>query len=270
MRVLVFIGPLVYGLMLPPTTTAQAVNRAEFEVASIRPCDPDSGGRGGPTPGRYNPVCATVENLIRMAYGPRATVFNASALDPIEDAPAWTRSERYTINAKAPDGTPNAVILGPMLQALLEDRFRLRLHRETREVPVYNLTMARSGLKLQPRDAASCIPPPGEKVAKPCGGVSLRLGPTSSVEFFGTGMNDLAKNLRNLVDRPVIDKTEVPGIFDFRLQYSPDPPAGVSPEEYTGTSVFTAVEEQLGLKLERARGPHEVLVVDRVERPSAN
>jgi uncharacterized protein (TIGR03435 family) len=249
---------------------AQPTNPPQFEVASIRPCEPNGGGRGGPAPGRFNPVCGTVESFIRKAYGSSVQVFDINSLDPIDNAPAWTKSERYTINAKAPEGTPPAVMLGAMLRGLLEDRFKLKLHRETRQVPVYDLTVAKGGIKLKPRDPGSCVPLPGQRVAKPCNGLSVGLGPTSSVEFFGASMPDFAKNLRSIVDRPVIDKTGVVGIFDFRLQYSPDPPGGAATAEFTGPSVFTAIEEQLGLKLERARGPHEFLVVDSVERPSAN
>ncbi len=244
--------------------------RPQFEVASIRPCNPNGGGRGGASPDRFNATCGTVEMYIRSAYGASGQVFNRAALDSISNLPDWAKTERFTIDAKAPEQTSPAIMRGPMLQALLEDRFKLKLHRETREVAVYNLTIAKSGLKIQPRAPDSCTAPPGQKVSKPCAGANLSLGPTSAVEFFGVTMPDLALTLRNLVERPVIDKTALAGIYDVPLRFSPDPPAGASPANYTGPSIFTALEEQLGLKLESGRGPHEFLVVDNVERPSEN
>ncbi len=260
----------VDSVCLPRVEAQTTVSRPQFEVASIRPCNPDGGGRGGPTPGRFNPVCATVESLIRMASDPARQLFNVNSLDPIKNVPNWAKSERYTINAKAPDGTEPGVMRGPMLMALLEDRFKLRFHRETSDVPVYNLTVGKGGLKLQPRDPASCVASAGQRVAKPCGGLSVVMGALSTIEFFGTTFPDLAKSLRNVLDRPVIDRTGLVEIFDVRVQFSPDPPAGASPAAFTGPSVFTALEEQVGLRLESTRGPHELVVIDNVERPSEN
>jgi uncharacterized protein (TIGR03435 family) len=145
----------------------------KFEVASIKPCSGEPAGRGGvksagrgggSSPGRLVLHCQTVRSLVQQAYdfyanGRRLPVLPPNfRAEPISGGPSWVDSERYEINAKA-EGSPRTETMnGPMLQALLEDRFKLRAHRETREVPVYLLTVAKGGIKLQKVDEGSCVP----------------------------------------------------------------------------------------------------------------
>lgn len=173
------------------------------------------------------------------------------------------------------------VMMGPMLQALFEDRLKLKIHRETRPVPVYDLTVNKGGLKVQRLEDSTCVafdsallPPeaaaPGQTPPKGCG--SLRLG-RGIFDFNDMSMEELTQHLsRNILDRPVIDKTGVAGRFNFHLEFAPDentPLLFSRADPQTGPSIFTAIE-RLGLKLESAKGPHEFLVIDSVQRPSEN
>jgi uncharacterized protein (TIGR03435 family) len=132
-----------------------------FEVASIKPCADDGspGSLCSGSPGRYSLSCASLTNLINLSYVIYANGmanFLGERLAPIERGPEWTRAERFTIEAKA-EGTPSqGTMQGPMMRALLEDRFKLKIHSETREVPVYALTVAKGGAKLQAGRAGNC------------------------------------------------------------------------------------------------------------------
>jgi len=167
-------APVLVGVMNAPRMRAQApaVARSKFEVASIKPCKAgdDGGGRKGNTksggggagssPGRLSTGCNTVESLIRSAYVVNATgsPIRDPSGPPVEGGPAWIQSERYVINARA-EGEPSpAMMMGPMMQTLLEDRFHLKIRRESREVPVYALTVAKGGPKLTPFQVGSCEP----------------------------------------------------------------------------------------------------------------
>jgi uncharacterized protein (TIGR03435 family) len=197
---------------------------------------------------------------------------------PSEGGPSWIRSDQYTINAKA-EGTPSIEMMqGPMLQALLEDRFNLKIHHETREVPVYLLTVAKGGSKLQRFKEGSCTrvslaafpPPPPAPGEKRCPWGSTRKGPNKVVEAQGITIEEFAKVFLGL--RPVIDKTGIAGLFDFhfevadrRLTADPATPS----DEPLGPSISTVLE-QLGLKLESSHGPGQFLVIDSVDRPTEN
>ena len=185
-----------------------------------------------------------------------------------------------------------------MFQALLEDRFKLKIHRETREIPVYELTVARSGFKLQPLKEGSCTPfdqLPGpspadlsaksfaEAFSKACGVTRYgkAAGGMIAAEFRGMSLDEVSRELTRRLDRPVINKTGFTGLFDLHVEFSPDPatpgllgpyaPGIALPDDPPGgPSIFTALQEQLGLKLQPAEGPGTFLVVDSVERPSDN
>src|SRR5271170_7818372 len=161
------------GLLLFAQTAArgQAPGSPKFEVASIKACKggevpggtgPRGGraGSGAPSPDRLDLPCLPVRFFIQLAYIiPNAAQPNSGELNlRLEGGPSWIDSERYQIQAKADGPAGKDVMTGPMLQALLEDRFQLKVHRETREVPLYALTVAKSGLKLQPADGGSCTP----------------------------------------------------------------------------------------------------------------
>jgi uncharacterized protein (TIGR03435 family) len=205
-------------------------------------------------------------DLIRTAYG---------EFVPISGGPAWIKSDRYRIDARAESNTSPRVMDGPMLQALLEDRFKLKIRRETREVSIYTLTVAKEGSKLQSAKEGSCVSPeslqPGKK---PCGMPMTRTkGPNLSTEIIGN-LDEFAKLLGVTLGRPVVDRTGITGTFDFHLEFALDentPNVRLEPsDEPPGPSIFTALQEQLGLKLASARGPAEFLVIDHVERPSEN
>jgi len=179
-------------------------------------------------------------------------------------------------------------MMGPMLQALLEDRFKLRIRRENREVPVYALTLAKGGPKLPAFQEGSCTPVDFPRVPQPrpedgCM-VLIRqgTGSTLALQAPGTSLDGFTKLLYLAVDRPVIDKTGIQGLFDFHLEFAqqeatpafrpggePLPRPAEPADEPAAPSIFTAIQ-QLGLKLEPAKGPREFLVVDRVERPTGN
>jgi uncharacterized protein (TIGR03435 family) len=191
-----------------------------------------------------------------------------------------------------------------MLQALLEDRFHLKIHRETREVPAYALTVASKGPKLHPFKEGSCVPlhfgqvpsPPLEPGQEYCqqGVVGRLQGPNMISDMRAASLDDFCKTFFLDLDRPVVDKTGITGLFDFHLAYAADPNSGMAqaaaraaasgreglrvqilggPEHLDDppeASIFSAIEQQLGLKLERTRAPGEFLVIDHVERPSEN
>jgi uncharacterized protein (TIGR03435 family) len=159
-----------------------------------------------------------------------------------------------------------------MLQSLLADRFGLALHRESREMPVYFLTAAKGGLKLASAEG-SCVkpdpnmPPAGRKLPF-CG--SVRSGP-AGMDAWKINIKTLASNLSGALGRSVIDKTIFQGTFDVHLEFARDQVGTHPPETDSGApSLFTAVQEQLGLKLESGKAPVEVLVIDHVEKPSEN
>jgi len=219
---------------------AQSAPRVEFEVASIKP---DKSGDGGWIftygNGRLTASNASLWDSIRFAYGVK---------DYQIRGPSWLKSEKYDINAKAESNAQDDQIMR-MLQALLADRFNVSLHRETKMLPVYLLKTANSGPKLQPVESTD------ERD-------NFRPG-----EFTGESisMGSLSERLSRTLDRPVVDKTGLSGVFDLELKWAPvDQPDSPLP------SIFTALQEQLGLKLESGNGPVEILVVDHAERPEEN
>jgi uncharacterized protein (TIGR03435 family) len=286
--VLTFTGiALTISVGLGQTQTETAL-RAKFEVASVKPCRDDIGpdarsGGGNSSPGRLNIECQTVMGLIRMAYVIFADGRHISRGHvPLSGGPAWINSDRYTIDAKPESTQSQEMMRGPMLQALLEDRFHLKVHRETREIPVYELTVARGGLKLKVFQRGSCVPidflnlqmSTLESLAPDvhyCRNSGDEDGGIVTYEAQGTSLDEFAKIVLGNLDRPVINKTGVAGLFNVHFQYAPertDPAAGASGS--AGPSIFTAVQQQLGLKLVPAKGSGEFLVIDSAERPSEN
>jgi uncharacterized protein (TIGR03435 family) len=267
-----------------------AAQTPKFEVASIKPCKTDmpfnarSGG-GNSSPGRLNVECQTVKGLIQAAY---VIFVNGRSIAPswvrqvtIEGGPSWIDSDRFEINARA-EGSPAAIMMqGPMMQTLLEERFDLKTHLETRPVPAYALTVTKGGPKFKPFREGSCTPipwdlifstfpppeiPPNDHYCR--SGGAMKSG-VLAIDAQAMTLDDFAKIHLTLAGRPVIDKTGIPGQFDFHLEFAPDEstPPGEPP---AGPTIFTAVEEQLGLKLEPTRGPGEFLVIDSISKPSQN
>ena len=169
--------------------------------------------------------------FINLAYVISSTRLDAANYKPVLDGgPAWIDSDRYQLSAKAGDAVSRDMMNGPMLQALLEERFRLKLHRETREVPIYSLMAAKSGLKLRPSDGSNCAPrdlsqpslPPGEKPW--CG--QLRGGKSPSLITTDLPGGTIAQFAQALGQsgRVVTDKTGITEKFNFHLEYAPDGP----------------------------------------------
>ena len=259
-----------------------------FEVASIKPNT--NGSTGVLVPGfvrmlpggRLTVGWAVLRTLIQEAYG----------LKPFQvgEGPDWMDSEHYDIEAKAPGNTGSQQML-LMLQLLLEDRFKLKVHRETRELPVYVMTVANSGPKLQPSKEGSCFPrgtlppppplpgrgQPAWHATPPCGRVQVSLMSLSEARLVAgkVSMSELTEDLSNILGRPVIDKTVFTGTFDVDVAFIPnDALAGIRdssrrtvPAYPASGSIFRAIEEQLGLKLQPGTGPVEFLVIDHVEKP---
>lgn len=237
----------------------------EFEVATIKPTAPDWTG------GRYMRM-QTAHQFEAKGYALRILLSAAYNLAPkaISGGPAWIDSDLYDILAEAPGAVrPTLEEQMTMLRKLVADRFSLAFHREPKEFSIYALTVAKGGPKLT--EAAPVTSPEG---APP---LVFRLAPDlARLPARSATMAELAWVMqRAAVDRPVVDKTGLTGRYDFDLEWTPDEtqfggnvPKG-NPEE-PKPDLFAAMQQQLGLRLEATRGPIEALVIDRVERPTAN
>jgi uncharacterized protein (TIGR03435 family) len=307
---------LLIGAGATPVARAQST-RQTFEVASIHRCGPNTvvplregngSGNIGPSPGRVVKNCVTVMALLQDAYVVFAGGQNRSnaalQMPPIERAPAWVSSDYYPIEAKAEGAPGQPAMLGPMMQSLLEDRFHLKLHRETRSGAAFELTVAKSGSRLKenngdcsmdvppaavPRDAVTGRPvagfssgrvSPPSQPGVPCRFMlNLNNGPNRLFMAKAITIDGLCSYLSRITGRMVVDRTGLRGKFDIRLEYLPDhagpgaaaadnadAPADIEP----GASLFTAIEQQLGLKLVRVKGTREVIVIDHIEKPSGN
>jgi len=202
--------------------------------------------------------------------------------------PAWANSERFDVTAKTEDNA-SFEQMRPMLRSLLAERFRLALHGVTKELPVYELTAAKGGLKTEDASCVNRDPngPPPPFGSKPCGGVRSAMFPggSSRLEGFGVPMSKLVEVLADRIGRTVVDKTGFSGTFNFQLDFSSDdtgtnhksaPPAAAGPErpipgaDARAPTIFAALQEQLGLRLLAGKGQVAVLVIDHVQRPSPN
>ena len=252
----------------------------KFAVVSVKPCKPGDSHGGDSSPGRLYIACGVLAGtdntgLIQVAYNRYAGgVLNSFRLIPIEGGPDWIHSEAFEIDAKS-DSRQNILMMqGPMMQAILEDRFKLKIHRETRQGPVYELTLGKGGPKLKPWQEGSCVPP---AVGRPlslladgerrCRNMANGRG---GVDMEGGNLTGFIGLLGMVVDRPLIDKTGLTGTFEIHLKFSMENPAAASAAVSELPDLFQAVQDQLGLKLVPAKGPVDVLVIDHIERPSGN
>ncbi len=268
------------------TVIAAAAWGQSFEVASVKPIGPveAGGGRSSTGPGGMGVGCdghapqvegnrftvtTTPYALITWAYGYNKTwgCSYVSFANLITGGPAWVRSERFEVQAVIPADAPkytfdefmrgDATQLEKMLQNLLTERFKLAVHRESKEVPVYALTVAKGGSKLT-------RPSPEDKK-----GFGMRRMPDQSNNLIGrkVEIRDLAFLLLMTTRRPVVDRTGLTGEFNFDLAFAP---FDDSSAETTGPSLFTALPEQLGLRLDTTKAPLDGLVIDGAEKPSVN
>jgi bla regulator protein blaR1 len=268
---------------------------AQFDVAAITPCAPGSAPNGGPkkidtSANRFFLECVNVERLVNLAYRRNGDfVLNEQGLDwKVRGGPDWMRSDLYTIEATATGQPSQPTMMGPMLRALLEERFQLRIHRASEERPMYALTVAQGGLKIKPIAEGDCethdpdeaerrlnqTKPNGPGRKPECGMITgRRRGGMRIWDLGGASMATLAGVLD--VDRQILNRTGISDRFNIHLEYALDDAlpvhdreASATAPDVTGPTVFGALEEQLGLKLVSTRGPHEYVVVDRLERPS--
>jgi uncharacterized protein (TIGR03435 family) len=254
-----------------------------FEVATVKLNQRGGGPYQQTLPGRLMLTYYSVQDLVAFAYGIRAEQVVGKAF-----------ADRYDIQATTDSKTPVLQMAGPMLQRLLDDRFKLKLHRETQQLPVYELTVAKSGVKMQPAKNGSCTPfaPDSVPLPKPVPGESRApvffcdhpstgaSGLKRTLEGRGIRLDALAEMLsRTELNRTVLNKTGLTGTYDVSLRWAVDPTipglydnlgGAPVPDADTEPIIFNALQEQLGLKLESGRGPVEVLVIDQVEKPSPN
>lgn len=278
--------PAVAGLALTQLF-GQSTATPQFEVASVKPAPPPTGGRimmrMASDAGRLDWANVTLKACIAAAY--RIKEYQISG-------PDWLTSERYNLVAKLPEGASSGQV-PEMLQALLAERFKLKLHRDTKEQPIYALVVAKNGPKMKESDPSDAPPrAPGGPGVGP-GGPGMRgrmMFRPGQLEAKQMALPDFAELLARFVDRTVLDMTELKGLYDFKLDYTPDPrvmqkmiagagmppggpppgAGGEAPAE-SGPSIFTAVQEQLGLKLDGRKAPVELLVIDHVEKvPTEN
>ena len=295
MFVVVASAAALAGIGLRAQAPAGGTANPSFDVVSIKP-NKSGDGRvsiGMQPGGRVTAVGITLRMLIANAYG------TPQPLPPfrIIGGPGWINDDRFDVVAKAvgdvPPGPNNIFPL--MIRAMLVDRFKLVTHSESRELPIYELVKARSdgrlGPKLRPA-ATDCSalaaargrggpPPPGGPGFGPGGrpACGMMIGP-ASLAAGGQGMAQFATILSGRVQRVVVDRTGLTGSFDIDLTWTPDqipqgltgtPPPGtplLPPIDPNGPSIFTAVQEQLGLKLESTKGPVDVVVIDAADRPT--
>ena len=233
-----------------------------FDVVSIKSLDGIARSRmpgSRQSQGRFARAAATLRQLVQYAYD----------LQPLQvtGGPAWVSTSRFRVDART-ERTTTPAQMRAMVRQMLAERFALKAHTDVRERPIYRMVVARRDGKLGPSiyhiDDAEC----GGSNPQPCDLAGWWGGLTSS----GMGLQQLAVALFNRsentgVDRPVVDRTGLAGTFGFTLMFSP---FNTVPHVSDDPSIFTALQEQLGLKLEPARGPVELLVIDSVEPPTPN
>jgi uncharacterized protein (TIGR03435 family) len=266
------------------TARAQTPNTPTFDVAAIKQNKSgENGGRFGGPPTRWTATNVPTLQFILYAYEVQGF--------QVEGAPDWVKNDRYDINGKSdrtfPPAAPGAPDLRrPMLRALLEDRFKLAVHHATREMPIYALVTARadkslgSQLHQSSTDCVSLIvagnrgQAPASPPLTPAGDPDCGIRALPGKITFGTmAMAQYAAMLSSLLQRVVVDRTGLAGNYSASITYTPDtrPPGGgpdLPAADLNGASLFTALQEQLGLRLEPSRGPVDVLVIDHIERPT--
>ena len=246
------VGAMTVGSIL---VFGQADNRPHFEVASVKPSEANSRVRVSFTPGKALLTHIRLKDIIPLAYGVQPFL--------ISGGPAWLETEHYDIAGELAvrDGAPPERQQAlEAVQVLLEERFKLRIHRETKELPLYKLTLAKGGFK----------PKAGEDLPEGTGGgfenrTASRFVPRKAP------ISSLVNVLSGRLGCHVEDQTGLQGVYSFVLEWQHDEPGGALPRaDASDFALFAALRSQLGLNLERGKGPVEVLVIDSAEKPAAN
>jgi uncharacterized protein (TIGR03435 family) len=243
-------APLTHG-QSPQTTAAVP---ATFDVASIRPVAPPYPSGGGPwtvNHGKFRAQIASVRSVIAYAY---------NLMNPqVRGGPDWLDRQPYDFNAES-DTDANATQVRQMLQTLLADRFKLMAHHDTEETEVFVLSLGKNGTKMQQSEEKD-----GRK------GYGNWTGPGQG-EFTNMTMLGLVNVLSGVLRSPVVDRTGLKGLFNFKLDFSiprPPQPGGLLPDD-SRPDIFAAVQEQLGLKLESTKSQLDTLIIDHIEPPAEN
>jgi uncharacterized protein (TIGR03435 family) len=285
--------PVLIGVLHATQGRAQAQSpntshSFEYEVASIKPNKSGTNMvRLMLSPDGLSATNGTLQMLIHVAYGAED--------NQISGGPSWLNSDHYDMEAKMDSATADALHKlsedqgrlerQRMLQALLADRFKLTIHRETKELPVYMLVIAKNGPKIQEAKPGDTYPNGFKGPDGRAGAGMFFMDGRGSVTGQGIPIENLARLLSQQLGRKVEDKTALTGKYDFTLKWTPDESQGAMfkgpgpgpqgaasppPPDASGPSIFTALQEQLGLKLESQKGPVEILVIDHAEQPSGN
>jgi uncharacterized protein (TIGR03435 family) len=257
-----------------PVVAQNTPDRPQFDVVSIKLNNtvPNIVETPPLRNGRLDFTRANLKTMIGIAYKVR--------MPQITGGPAWVGTDRYDVAATSSELSPSEDRYRSMLRNMLEDRFHLAAHRETRDTTLYALVLGKNGLKIPPADPGSCVPldpknpaPPPTPTAR-CGSANI-----TANRLLGTGMTatGLANALTGIVGRTVVDKTGLTGTYNIHLDFTREstvfnaPPAGDGANaDASAPSIFTALQEQLGLRLESQKGTEEVVVIDHADKPSEN
>ena len=256
---------LLFALLAVPLCSQQ---KKQFDVATVKPTADKTNQfmmPGGPQAGTYRATGVTLKMLMMYAYG-------VPAAFQVSGGPSWVGNERWDIEAKVDEGKVQRDEFVPMLRSLIEERFQLKVLRETKEMPVYALVVAKGGPKLVPHSGE---PPKREDRMRTQFGW---------MQFQESGLAPLAYQLSLQLGRKVTDKTRLTGRYDFTLEWAPEPGQGgleaiglppdpnlkPPPADPNRPGIFTALQEQLGLRLESGKGPVDMVVIESVEKPSEN
>ena len=269
--------------VLPLALIAQGASSRSFDVAVIKETDGlRASGTLRPTPGRMAIDNIPLHYIIEYAFQVRQ--------DQVVGAPDWTRTTKFEITGTYSGEPASDAQIRAMVQKLLQDRFGLVSHRETQDLPIYHLVLARSDGRLGPRLVPSdvdCVQWRADKKPLVGGGGPSPVAPggrrpqcldINNGRIYSGGARssaDIARSLQGNLRAPVVDRTGLKGVYDLDLEWTPaaELTAAQSGQPATpadGVSIFTAVQEQLGLKLEPARGPVDVVVIDAIARPTPN
>ena len=296
--VLAIVLPIVAGMVTasaaakpaPARQAAGAQSSAsfpKFDVVSIKPCEPSTPGERGPaartgggirvtSPGRLYLPCFPLSQMVREAYlifagGRVSSVFNVG----VEGGPDWIKTERYEIDARTEPNVAAAVMRGPMLQALLEDRFKLKVRRVTREMPIYELVIGKSGAKVAPYTGNDCVfkdeaawptppPPAGQQYCR----YQNKQDGDRIVRWGISDLKELASILQEDLDRPLVNATGITAPVSYRIEYSYSFQGQAAADRQA--ALFAALRNQLGLDVRPSKGPRDFLVIDSAERPRPN